>query len=504
MDGRLVICHGGKIKMTAALQKFSHATNITKNINTSDSYSVDTGIETNNDNTISLEWSKISQKLLEEFGEIIYGNWISKLNIVKSENSALYLSAPSKFALDWIVTNYSNSILKIVQSILPEIQDIIFIIDSAFSIGINAKVPDISISKKREELNQQCDIFDYSLDTKLVFENFIVSNTNYAAYNAAISVASGNKMNLLSNLVYLHSNVGMGKTHLLQSIAHHIKNNNPEIAVVYLTAEKFTHMFLKYLKANDLIGFKEKLKSCDILLVDDLQFICGKNATSHEFSNILSALTESNKIVIVAADVNPFILKLDPRSKSRLIGGLVIEISDSDVALRQNILKAKCDLYSVNLADHMINKISNNINSSNRELEGAIRKLAMYCDIQNKEPMNDNLVDQLLFCNKVNNIRSGNPDITPTKVIKIICDHFKITEEALISKSRMKDLAIPRQMTAYLLKICTNLSMFGIAQLLGRKDHTSIIYFLKQVDLKIKQDVNYSDTILLLQNKCNR
>ncbi|MDF3047995.1 MAG: dnaA [Candidatus Midichloriaceae bacterium] len=429
-------------------------------------------------------WNDVALALRKEVGELNYRNWLGHLTFKSIAENTLILSAPTKFIREWIETHYLHIISKVCANF--------GLIAESIQIEVNAvSVPAANSNRQIEsearDVQSQCDIFDFNLDPRFVFDAFMVGQSNKVAYSAAKAVAE-NK--LPTNILYIHGAVGQGKTHLLQAIAAQVQSSGTARKLAYLSAEKFMHLFLKYLRANDLIGFKEKIKSCDIFLVDDLQFICGKAATQQEFSNLLSALTEANKMVVISSDSTPFALQLDARSKSRLIGGLVVEITQSDYDLRLAILQSKVSRAGVDVDTQVLELIAKNIVASNRELEGAINKLIAYASFEQTEITTADAANLLK-----SNLDAGQVTIDLEKIVNVVSAYFSIDSADILSKSRSAKFTIPRQICALLAKNLTTKSLVDIGIGLGKRDHASVIYYIKQIEQKRKSDPNLDKQI---------
>lgn len=458
-------------------------------------------------------WDDLANTVKIEFGAITYRNWLGHLRFKSyevdedGEGNVLTLEAPTKFISQWIETNYAASLITLCTRNGIDVRRIIIEVNSNAAVATTQQSPTTDLNEyskqnyKTDEASNDgpCDVFDFNLDPKFIFDNFVVGASNKVAYSAAMAVASGEGSNkITSNILYIHGVVGQGKTHLLQAIASFVKSNTGK-KITYLSAEKFMHLYLKYMRANNLIGFKEKIKSCEIFLVDDLQFICGKVATQQEFSNLLSALTEANKTVVISSDINPFMLQLDARSKSRLVGGFVVEITASDYDLRLNILKLRRSYSSVAIADEVLDFIAKNIVSSNRELEGALNKLIAYANFEDSA-ITMSSAQNLLKAN----LESAQTTIDIEHIIAVVAKFYSINTGDITSKSRSAKFILPRQISAYFAKHLTTKSLYDIGQALGKRDHASIIYYVKQVDKKILTDPKLECSIqeieLLIKN----
>ena len=435
-------------------------------------------------------WEHITETVKLEFGAITYRNWLGHLKFKSCNDDILHLDAPTKFIGEWIETNYQSALVTLFSRSGLNIKDIVINVNDNLPITLNSDESQRSYKDDSTNIDVTCDIFNFNLDPKLIFKNFVVGSSNRVAYHASLAVAKGDTQNIAANILYIHGNVGQGKTHLLQSMACHIKSIG-EKKILYLSAEKFMHLYLKYMRLNNLIGFKEKIKSCDIFLIDDIQFICGKVATQQEFSNLLSALTEANKLVVISSDINPFMLQLDSRSKSRLIGGFVVEIVPSDYDLRLSILESRRKNAAVNIPDAVLEFIAKNITASNRELEGALNKLIAYSNFESSDITLQSAQNLL----KVN-LESAQTKISLDHIIVSIAKYFNIEVNNITSKSRSAKFILPRQLTAYFAKLLTTKSLYDIGQSLGKRDHASVIYYIKQIDRKLIEDAKLEHQIL--------
>ncbi len=431
-------------------------------------------------------WAEVLDEMHSRFGEIAYRNWFARIEFLSLEtNGAFTLAAPSRFTRDWFLNNYGQVVLEALQQRSNDVHSIAVELNEAAAphpVNTAALHKDLAFNEPKIVVpdDPECEIFNFSLNDAYTFEQFIVDDSNSMAYNAIQSIATNKSF---AKTLYVQGKVGMGKTHLLQSLTRALRTNVMSLRVAYLSAEKFMYLFLKSLKSNQIVAFKEKFKSCDVLIIDDLQFICGKNATALEFSNILTAMLESNKTVVIASDTNPFTLNIDQRTKSRIVGGLVVEIKDSSLELRKRILESKCSAQGFTLDDSIMNTLAENVSTNIRELEGALNKLYAYKVIQNTE-INGALLDKILK----ENFDAVSNKYSEKKILSSICSYFAIDVDDIQSKSRVKKFAYPRQIAAYLLKELTHKSLNEIGKMLGGRDHASVLYFIKQVQEKIKSD----------------
>lgn len=432
-------------------------------------------------------WLNLRELLLQEFGDVVFKNWISHLSLHELKDSTVVLSSPSRFIREWVLNNYKGVMELIIRSISPNLQNLeIVIVESQNTFApenlVNANENKLTNLVKSEESNSlNCEVTNLKLDEKLTFENFIVGNSNRVAYTAVKTIAQGQNLPVNANIVYIYSNVGMGKTHLLQATANFISNSDKTKKVVYLSAEKFMHLYIKSVKSNSLVDFKESLRNADILMIDDLQFICGKTGTQQEFANIVNALTESSRKVILAADCSPYNLNLDARTVSRLSGGLVVDIKTPDLELRKQILKTKAQLTNCSVSEDVINFLSEKLTSSVRDLEGAINKLATYCFLEAREPdmfaVNEILKDSLA---------ASNVEISIDLILEKVAKFYGIKPQDIASKSRNANFVKARQVAAYIAKTKTTKSLSDIGFKLGGRDHATVIYCVKKIEDMIK------------------
>ena len=428
-------------------------------------------------------WVNLRELLLQEFGDVVFKNWISHLSLVELKDKTVVLSSPSRFIREWVLNNYKGVMELIVRSISPSLENIEIII----SENQNSFAPEnlvnanenkiVSHQKVLEVSSLNCEVTELKLDDKLTFENFVVGNANRVAFTAVKTIAHGQNLPVNANIVYIYSNVGMGKTHLLQATANHISSNDKTKKVVYLSAEKFMHLYIKSVKSNSLVDFKEVLRTADILLIDDLQFICGKTGTQQEFANIVNALTESSKKVILAADCSPYNLNLDQRTVSRLSGGLVVDIKIPDCELRKQILKIKASLTNCNVSDEVIEFLAEKLTSSVRDLEGAINKLATYCFLEAREP-DMFAVSEILK----DSLAASNVEISIDHILEKVAKFYGIKPQDITSKSRSANFVKARQIAAYFAKIKTTKSLSDIGFKLGGRDHATVIYCVKKIE----------------------
>jgi len=442
-------------------------------------------------------WNTALEQLHTEFGDATFRSWFVHLTYQEFREGVLTLTAPSAFIKDWIATNYIKAINKYALISNPLVKKVDLRVKANRSNSLKCITNDNS--EKSSPIDINCDIFASKLDPKLTFENFVTDSSNKMAFAAAKAISNNKGLPTDTNILYIHSPVGMGKTHLLQSIASEIRANSKKLKVAYLSAEKFTHLYVKAVRSNEVINFKEKLRGADVLLIDDLQFICGKNSTQQEFINIFNALTESNRKVVVTSDSSPYQLNLDPRSKSRLTGALVAEIKHADFDFRMKILKSKAKLLNANVPNEVLELISQNITSSVREVEGALNKVITHSSLVDEAITLESTQDILK-----ENLKAHEKDLSIDQIIEMVAKFYEVSISDILSKSRAAKFVTPRQICAFLAKQLTTKSLQEIGHKLGGRDHATVIYSIKKLEDRTSANKNIANDIAKIIEQLGR
>ncbi len=439
-----------------------------------------------------LVFNKIMIFIRQEFGDSAFSNLFLGVSVKSFVDGTMVLNAPSKFIRDWIIANYLTKINEIAVQNFKELRRVEIVFQA---IEKNDKTEELQGNKLRYKSNEDSISMrpGASFNERFTFDNFVVGNNNKMAYIAAQNIAGIasvlNHETFVCHTLFIHGAVGMGKTHLLQAIASHIRKASPQKAVSYLSAERFMYLYMMAVKKNELINFKESLRSLDILLFDDLQFICDKNSTQREFANTVNALIESDKKIVVACDRSPYNLDLDHRTKSRISSGVVADIGGADFELRMKILNKKLssDAY---INEDILKYLATNITSNVRELEGSLNRLLTYCNLNEMPVTLEICKSTLKDC-----IKAHEQELSIEKIIQITADSNGVTKSEILSKSRLAKLVYLRQMIAYIAKDITSYSLQEIGKQLGGKDHATIIYYIKQFQYKIKRKPSLIDEV---------
>ncbi len=452
----------------------------------------------NNTNSEKFDWNLIQSEMKNKLGLEIYESWLKKIGLVEEFNNYLLLSVPTRFIRDWITSRYLDQILQTIRNHKKEIIRIEFkIIDQNLKDDQSNK--SLKNSENKENISFIKDSYlQYNrIDPNKRFENFITGVSNKLAYEASLKV-SENVSNY--NPLYIYGGVGMGKTHLLNSIGHELKKGNK---IMFISAERFMYQFVKSIKANDMVKFKEHFRNTDVLLIDDIQFMTGKEAMQEEFFHTFNSLLEKGSKIIVSADRAPNKLsRIQERIKSRFSGGLVVDIQKPDYELRKKIVKKKVEdlsqLYpdQVKISKELEEFISTEISASIRELVGAINRIISFSRIYNKLP---NLAETKVVLKDLLNIVENK--ITIDLIQTLVCRFFKISKNEMLSSRRSRYLVRPRQTAIYLSKILTSKSLPEIGREFSNRDHTTIIHSVKTIEKLKEKDPEMVDNINKLKNQ---
>ena len=452
----------------------------------------------NNFKSQNFNWSLIQNEMINKLGKDIYESWLKKIELVDEFNNYLILSVPTRFIRDWITSRYLDQILQIVKSFKKEIIRLeIKIIEKDTIIKLENSKFDTSNESKNISYLKDSHLQFNRIDPNKRFDNFITSSSNKLAFEASLKVSENISH---YNPLYIYGGVGMGKTHLLNSIGLELKKNNK---VMFISAERFMYQFVKSIKSNEMVKFKDNFRNTDILLIDDIQFMDGKEAMQEEFFHTFNALIDKGSQVIVSADRAPNKLpRIQERIKSRFSGGLVVDIQKPDFELRKKIVEKKSEelnsLYvdQVNISKEIQNFISTEITTSIRELVGAVNRIFSFSRIYNKNP---NLAESKVVLKDLLNLSENKVSIDLIQTL--VCKFFKISKNEMLSSRRSRYLVRPRQTAIYLTKILTSKSLPEIGREFSNRDHTTIIHSVKTIEKLKEQDSYVSDNINKLKNQ---
>ena len=439
---------------------------------------------------IDVSWSKIRSELKKSLDKDTFQNWIKPIYFESHIDTSLTLSVPTRFLRDWIIKNYASVIKKAYMDQGHSIDKLAILVKENNDRIIPGT--EVIYEDKDDDEDTYYDDISAPLDPKFTFDNFIVGKPNELAYAAAQRVAQSEVVSF--NPLFLYGGVGLGKTHLMHAVAWNIKKRNPKKNVVYLTAEKFMYQFIKALRFKNIMSFKEQFRSVDVLMIDDVQFIIGKDNTQEEFFHTFNTLIDKKRQIIISADKSPADLDgLEDRLKSRLGWGLVADIHPLTYELRLGILQAKAEQKSLQLKQEVMEFLANKITNNVREMEGALNRLAVHASIQDSEISVDLVKDVLKDL-----LRTNSRKITIDEIQKKVVEHYNIKLSDMHSPRRSRSVARPRQVAMYLAKSITTRSLPEIGRKFGGRDHTTVIHAIKTIEEIMVNDPNLAEDIELL------
>jgi len=427
-----------------------------------------------------LNWNEVIVKFKITFGNDIYESWIRNIDLKKEFNHYVVLSAPTRFVRDWIVSRYADKVLDIIKTFKQSIQRIEFLIEEQ----------DEKSSKKDYRKNNQVSSVENSIliynrfNSNNDFDHFMVGESNELAYTAARKICVQTSH---YNPLFIYSGVGMGKTHLLNAIGLEVGNTKK---VMFISAERFMYHFIRSLKTNEMVKFKDFFRTADVFIIDDIQFAGGKEVMQEEFFHTFNSLIERGSQIVISSDRSPSNLdRIQERIKSRFSGGLVIDIQPPDLNLKIKILKSKYEDIKRNfnegydLSEEVFNFLASEITSSIREMVGALNRILAFSKINNKSPSIHDcsriLKDFINYNNKAINIES---------IQNMVAAHFNLDIQEMLSARRSRSLARPRQIAMYLAKQYTTNSLPEIGRKFSNRDHTTVIHAVKKIEELIKNN----------------
>ena len=454
-------------------------------------------ITNNNFNKINLDWSLIQSELRVKLGKEVYDSWIKKINLFEEFNNYILLAVPTRFIRDWITSRYLDQILQTIKKHKKEIIRIEFKVVEIKDNNLQTYDNQNNINSSEKISFIKDSYLQYNrIDPNKRFENFLTGSSNKVAFEASLKVSENISH---YNPLYIYGGVGLGKTHLLNSIGYEMNKNQK---VMFISAERFMYQFVKSLKSNDMVKFKEFFRNTDVLLIDDIQFMNGKEAMQEEFFHTFNALLDKGSQIIVSADRPPNkLLRIQERIKSRFSGGLVIDIQKPEYDLRKKILNHKINeltnLYSdkMNIPEEIQDFVSNKITSNVRELVGAINRIVSFSRIYNKLP---SLSETKIILKDLLNLNENN--VTIDTIQTIVCKFFKISKNEMLSSRRSRYLVRPRQTAIYLTKILTTKSLPEIGREFSNRDHTTIIHSVKTIEKLKEKNHDMNENIGKLKN----
>ena len=445
-------------------------------------------------------WTAVYGKMRDEFGEGVYRSWLKPMQLQAYYEGTMEISVPTRFMRDWIQNHYRDQILGLLKSENSEISRLQFVVSVQSQIQNDDDAVPLKPASSRSGQNTKTvsaggdEPLSAPLDPRFTFDTFVVGQPNAFAHAACRRVIEAEGMPF--NPLYIYGSVGLGKTHLMHAMAKALREKGKG-EVVYLSAEKFMYQFVRALRANDSMSFKEKLRNVDILMIDDIQFIAGKESTQEEFFHTFNALVDNGKQIIIAGDRAPMDLEgLDERLKSRMGWGLVADIRPSTLDLRLNIVNHKADMMGLELPEDVSVFLANKITSNIRELEGALNRLAVQADMSGQATTLDAATDILSDV-----LRSYERRITIDEIQRKVAEHFTLRLSDMHSARRSRNVARPRQIAMYLCKKLTPRSLPEIGRKFGGRDHTTVMHAVRKIEEMVAEDIAFADEVKTITRK---
>jgi chromosomal replication initiator protein len=442
-------------------------------------------------------WGRICEDLQKTIGRNNFVTWIAPLEFRSLDDGVARFGVPTNFVGDWVSRNFGDKILDhLARSGVP-VDRLEFSVSGARAAA-PAPAPARPRARPETDLRAEGDLPGAPLDSRFTFETFVTGKPNELAHAAARRVAEGGPVTF--NPLFLYGGVGLGKTHLMHAIAWDLCQRAPELKVVYLSAEQFMYRFVQALRERDMMGFKELFRSVDVLMVDDVQFIAGKDSTQEEFFHTFNALVDQNKQIVISADRAPGEIKdLEERIKSRLQCGLVVDLHPTDYELRLGILQQKVDLYrqqypGLVIADGVLEFLAHRISTNVRVLEGALTRLFAFASLVGKEITLELAQDCLADI-----LRTTDRKVTVEEIQRKVSEHYNMRLADMIGPKRHRAIARPRQIAMYLAKQLTTRSLPEIGRRFGGRDHTTVMHAVRRIDELRTSDLQIDEDLELLR-----
>lgn len=446
--------------------------------------------------SIKKKWDEIKETVRKEYEltDVSYDTWIKPLSFYDVEDNVVIIMIPSDqaHALNYISSKYKNFFKVIVSEMMNHTYDISFILEKE-TMEKDKK------SESAVKISNHVNYENANLNPKYKFDTFVVGSNNKLAHSAALAAAES--PGEVYNPLYIYGGAGLGKTHLMHSIGHFILERNPEIKVLYVTSENFTNEVISFIRSGDAIkmnNMREKYRTVDILMIDDIQFIIGKESTQEEFFHTFNTLHSAGKQIILSSDKPPKDMEtLEERLRSRFEWGLIADIQPPDYETRMAILQKNAENYNKEIDNEVLQYIAENVKSNIRELEGALNKIMAFSKL-NKVDINleyaEEALKDVIYPNK-------KKEITPSLIIEVVAEHFGISPEDIASRKRTAELVQPRQIVMYLCRQLTESSLQNIAKTIGKKDHTTVLHGIEKITEKMENDEELKNKVDIIRKK---
>lgn len=476
---------------------------------------------------VATQWDKVSSLLRSEIGEAAYLSWLKPITVREAENGTVTMSVPTRFMRDWVVAHYADRLRSLWTDQNPAVKGIEIVVQptravspaaagkasaptpckagdtvngaATFTTGIPMPPvgqPSGALAAGQRQLGaREGGVVDIAapLDPRYTFDRFVVGKPNEFAYAAALRVAEAT--NVPFNPLFLYGGVGLGKTHLMHAVAWHIHARQPARSVIYLSAEKFMYRFIRALREQSTVDFKEQFRSVDVLMIDDVQFIAGKDSTQEEFFHTFNTLVDQGRQIVLSADKSPSDIEgMQERLKSRLSCGLVADIHATTYELRLGILESKAEQFGVPIPRKVKEFLAHRITSNVRELEGALNRVVAHAQLMGRDITLETTQEVLHDLLRANDRR-----VTIDEIQKQVASHYNIRIADMHSARRARSVARPRQVAMYLAKQLTSRSLPEIGRKFGGRDHTTVMHAVRKVEEIKTQDAAFAEDLELLR-----
>jgi chromosomal replication initiator protein len=438
--------------------------------------------------TIARAWTRIRVNLRASAGARLFDQWLKPIELVEDEDvECVRLTLPSPFMTNWVRNHYAERLLLEFRQQVPEVRAIAIETRSGLPTAVSlVTAPAQSVADPVPAAERP------ALDPRLTFESFVEDPSNRVALNAARALAAPGPVRF--SPLFLHSGTGLGKTHLMQAIGAAFLEAEPESRILYMSAERFMFEFVAAMRARDTFAFKARLRGCDLLLIDDLQFIGGKDATQEEFFHTINEVMAAGKRLVIAADRCPQALDgIEPRIVGRMAAGLVVDIKAPGAALRRMVLDRRCAELGMDVPEPVLDLLTTRIQSSIRELEGALNRVIAYAQLTGE------VIDlDFAIATLGDTLRGARRQVTIDEIQKVVSMHFDMKPSDLVSARRARAIARPRQIAMYLAKRLTTRSLPEIGRKFGGRDHSTVIHAVRRIEELRDSDQDVDGAVRML------
>ena len=448
------------------------------------------------DEDVAVQWMRVRSRLQAEFGEAAYRSWLKPLALRSLEDGKVVIGVPTDFMREWVETQYAQRLMDLWMEENSAVRAIEVITAPATAMGQARPQRERPVARGNAVGDPSGGTFENlgaPLDRRYTFETFVTGKPNELAFAAARRVSESSEVTF--NPLFLYGGVGLGKTHLLHAIAWQITRQSPQRRILYLSAEKFMYQFIRALRYKDTVPFKEQFRSVDVLMIDDFQFISGKESTQEEFFHTFNALVDQNRQIVISADKSPNDLEgIEERMRSRLGWGLVADLHPTTYELRLGILQSKAEPMDVEVSPKVLEFLAHKITSNVRELEGALNRIVAYASLVGR-PITLESAQEVLH----DLLRANDRKVTIEEIQKRVAEHFNIKLSEMSSARRSRAVARPRQVAMYLAKQLTARSLPEIGRKFGGRDHTTVMHAVRKVDELRGLDATFAEDVELLK-----